>query len=643
MDINLMRAYAGRTGKGKAGARGKAPRSRRRHKAGPATRARRGAAGPSKLTWDLDSIFPGGSASKEFERFRAAVSRDLEKAKKTLSGLPKKPDRKGLGRWASFIVFFQDVGQRLGHADSFAYCLIAQNVNDTRAMTIYEEISAMGATWEAIKTGLEEFALGVEEHTWKQLLADKRLELARFYLNEMRDTARLKMEPKLEKLAAELAVNGYHAWNRLYTKIYGDLRAEFVEGGKKQSLSLGQLANKLSSPSRQIRKQAFERIAGAWKSTEDLAAMELNSLVGFRLSLYKERCWESPLTEALLMGRIKRETIDAMWDAVAQARRRIAAYVAAKKRILAIDKFRWYDMIAPLGKIERIYAYDEACEFILEHLTSFSQDLGRFAKMAIDGRWVEAEDRPGKSGGGFCTGLPTAKQSRIFMTYSGNYNEMMTLAHELGHAYHSWVLKDYPHFARHYPMNLAETASTFNELVVTDAALEAAAGTKEMISLLDKKLQDTLIMFCDIRCRYIFDTRFHEERMKGPVPKERLCELMVDAQKTAFGDILAADGHHPLFWAAKLHFSESAVPFYNFPYTFGHLFAGGIYDRAKKEGPSFAKAYRGLLADTPVMTTEGVAKKHLGVDLRKPGFWKDAVDRSLADVDLFIKLARAAR
>ena len=633
MAIDPVRALAGKAGK--AGR----PRMRGGRAAGPQGR-RTNLGRANRLTWDLDSIFPGGSASKEFGAFRGAVKRDLVKAQRMLAGLPKKPGRAALGRWVSFIVFFQDVGQRLGHADSFAYCLIAQNVNDTRAMTIYEEISAMGATWEAIKTGLEEFALGVDNSTWKQLLADRRLELARFYLDEMRAIARLKMEPKLEKLAAELAVNGYHAWNRLYTKIYGDLRAEFVEGGKKQNLSLGQLANKMSSPSRATRKQAFEKIVGAWKSTEDLAAMELNSLVGFRLSLYRERKWESPLTEALQMGRVQRDTIDAMWDAVAGGRKRIAAYVAAKKRILGIDKFRWYDMIAPLGKIERTYTYDEACNFTLEHLTAFSADLGRFAKMAIADRWVEAEDRPGKSGGGFCTGLPTAKQSRIFMTYSGNYNEMMTLAHELGHAYHSWVLKDYPHFARHYPMNLAETASTFNELVVTDAALEAAADKKEMLSLLDKKIQDTLIMFCDIRSRYIFDTAFHEERKRGPVPKERLCELMVEAQKAAFGDILAADGLHPLFWAAKLHFSESAVPFYNFPYTFGHLFAGGIYDRAKKEGPSFAKAYRGLLADTPIMTTEGVAKKHLGVDLRKPDFWKDAVDRSLSDIATFIRLAK---
>ena len=596
-----------------------------------------------KLTWDLESIFPGGSSSKQFEVFRRSIARDLVRAKATLARLPRRTDAKSLRQWAAFIVSFQSLGERLGHADSFAYCLIAQNVEDTKAMTIYEELSSMAADWETTKTGIEEFAMGVKDAVWKKLVGDKRLRGTAFYLNEMRTNARLKMAPEMEKLATELAVNGYHAWNRLYTKIYGDLRAEFVAEGKKQMLSMGQVANKMSSPRREIRRQAFEKLTAAWKSVEDLAAMELNSMVGFRLSLYKGRGWDSPLTEAVLMGRVKRETIDAMWDAVARGRRRVEQYVAAKKRILGIDEFRWYDMIAPLGEVEKTYTYDDACDFIVKHLSSFSADMGRFARKAIEARWIEAEDRPGKSGGGFCTGLPVVKQSRIFMTYSGNYNEMMTLAHELGHAYHSWVLSGQDYFARHYPMNLAETASTFNEMLVTDAALEATEGRAERLSLLDKKLQEGLSMLCDIRCRYIFDTMFHEARKKGPVPKERLRELMVEAQKTAFGGILAPDGYHPLFWASKLHFSETSVPFYNFPYTFGHLFAGGIYDRAKKEGPAFARAYRGLLADTGSMTTEQVAKKHIGVDLTKPAFWKDAVDRALMDVDGFIRLAGVSK
>jgi oligoendopeptidase F len=215
----------------------------------------------------------------------------------------------------------------------------------------------------------------------------------------------------------------------------------------------------------------------------------------------------------------------------------------------------------------------------------------------------------------------------------------MTLAHELGHAYHSWVLWGLDHFARRYPMNLAETASTFNELLVTDAALNAAGDEKEKLSLLDKKVQESFVMFCNLRARYIFDTDFYQERKKGVVPKEQLSELMVEAQKGAFGDMLCDDGYHPLFWASKMHFFITDVPFYNFPYTFGHLFAGGIYDRARKEGGKFADRYRALLADTGSMTAEQAATKHLGVELTGDTFWKDAVDRVLMDVDAFIKLA----
>jgi oligoendopeptidase F len=608
---------------------------------GPARGAKARRAG--KLTWDLESIFPGGSASKEFKAFHAALSRDLGRAMAALGKLPRGSAPRSLKRWADFILFFQGIAERLSHAGSFAYCLVAQDVNDARAMALLEEISAMEASWEIVKTGIEEYAMSLKDAAWKKIVGDKRLEEVSFYLNEMRRIARLKMDPARERLAAELSTNGYHAWNRIYTKIAGDLRAEFPEDGKKIELSMGQLSNRMSSPDRAIRKQAFEKLSSSWETVEALTAMELNSMAGFRLSLYKERGWDSTLAEALLAGRMKRETVDAMWEEVARGRSRVAQYVAAKKRLLGIDSFRWYDMMAPLGDVEQVYTYDEACDFVVRHLSSFSKDLGTFSRMAIDRRWIEAEDRPGKMGGGFCTGFHVSKESRIFMTFSGNYNEMMTLAHELGHAYHGRVLSNRGFFGRNYPMNLAETASTFNEMLVTDAALEAAESDSDRLRLLDKKLQEELAMMCDIRCRYIFDTLFYKERKKGPVMKERLRELMVKAQKEAFGNILAEDGFHPLFWASKMHFSETSVPFYNFPYTFGHLFAGGIYDKAKREGRAFAAAYRALLADTGSMTTEGVAKKHLGVDLTRPTFWRNAVDRALADVGAFVKLAKEAR
>jgi len=263
--------------------------------------------------------------------------------------------------------------------------------------------------------------------------------------------------------------------------------------------------------------------------------------------------------------------------------------------------------------------------------------------MALEKRWIEAEDRTGKAAGGWCSRISIRKESRIFMTYTGTFSGLSTLAHELGHAYHGWVLKDNPPFAAMYPMNLAETASIFNELRVTDAALAASNDFDEKLMLTDQKLANGLTFMSNIHARFVFDSRFYEERKKGAVARERLNEIMKEAQKEAFFGILdEQDGCHPLFWASKLHFFITGAPFYNFPYTFGYLFANGVYDRAIKEGKSFAANYRNLLADTGRLTTEEVARKHLGIDLTKEDFWRDAVNRVCADVAPFVKLVKQA-
>jgi oligoendopeptidase F len=227
------------------------------------------------------------------------------------------------------------------------------------------------------------------------------------------------------------------------------------------------------------------------------------------------------------------------------------------------------------------------------------------------------------------------------MTYAPNYEGLSVLAHEFGHAYHGQVLRDEPSFARGYPMTLAETASIFNELRVADAALACAANDSEKLALLDQRLQSAQTFFCNIRARYLFDSRFYAERAKGVVERARLSEIMCDAQRDAFGGLLSdPDGLHPLFWASKLHFFITGMPFYNFPYTFGYLFANGVYDRAVKEGPAFAADYRALLADTGRMSTEDVAEKHLGVDLTRREFWDTAVERALSDIEPFLALCK---
>jgi oligoendopeptidase F len=273
---------------------------------------------------------------------------------------------------------------------------------------------------------------------------------------------------------------------------------------------------------------------------------------------------------------------------------------------------------------------------VVDNLRPFNPDIADYSRMAIDRRWIEAEDRPGKRAGAYCTSLPLTRESRIFMTYNGSYNGMLTLAHELGHGYHSWVMRDLPYGARRYAMGVAETASTFNEAVVQDASLVAAASDQERLSLLGAKLNDATGYLMNIRARFDFELAFFEQRAKKPLTVDELSELMLKAQKVAYKEGLA--DYHPLFWASNLHFYITRAPFYNFPYTFGYLFSNGVYAQALAEGPAFQERYIALLRDTGSMATEELARTHLGVDLTQPHFWETAVDRVLADVDPFVAL-----
>ena len=395
----------------------------------------------------------------------------------------------------------------------------------------------------------------------------------------------------------------------------------------------------MGHPDRAVRRRAYEAYNAAWETLAPAAAMALNYQAGFRLSLYRHRGWTSVLDEPLEKNRLTRKTLDTMWAVVADRSHRLQAYFTAKARLMGLEKLAWYDLNAPVGTLARSMTFAEAGDFVVDSIGRVNPDIAEFCRMAMDRRWVEAEDRPGKRAGAFCTSFPLIGQTRVFMTFSGSYGNMTTLAHELGHGYHSWVIRDLPIGARRYTMGVAETASTFNELIVTDAALASATDPGERLVLLNQKADDAATFFMNIRARYDFEQAFFEQRAKGHMGMDALCALMLRAQKNAYGSALAKDGFHPLFWASKLHFYITRSPFYNFPYTFGYLFSRAVYRRAVAEGAAFVNRYVALLRDTGSMDTETLARKHLGVDLTRPAFWEETVDAVLADVDAFVALA----
>ncbi len=587
------------------------------------------------LTWDLDVFFKGGSTSRQFIAHLEKTKKQLEQFQLAVDEwvIPITAQDKSL---SGLLDLFQDASQSLKQAGAYVSCLQAQDMNDLKANELRGMVTTLSSRLSTLLTNFDEKLSLINEETWRELLKQDSMKKINFILSERRKNAAEKLPKEQEALINALSIDGYHGWGEMYDNIVSQIKIPFKENGKKIDLSVGQAANKFSSSDPKIRKHVFKEWEQAWDKQSDLLAGTLNHLAGFRLSVYKQRGWDHVLKEALTYNRMKQKTLDVMWEVISDNKQPFAEFLKKKAELLGVEKLSWADLDAPVGEANTTYDYQEGAAFILKHFDKFGDKLTAFTNKAFKDRWIEAEDRAGKRPGGFCTSFPLSNQSRIFMTYSGTASNVSTLAHELGHAFHSYALKDTHPLNRGYAMNVAETASTFAEMIVADAAVNNAENEEVKLALLEDKIQRSIALLMNIHARYLFETRFYEERKKGMVNKNRLNELMEDAQKEAYADSL--EEYHPLFWGSKLHFFITGVPFYNFPYTFGYLFSLGIYAQAVKEGKGYEKKYMAMLEDTGSMTVEDLAQKHLGVDLTKRDFWEAGVKLCIKDVEDFMDL-----
>ncbi len=596
--------------------------------------------GKYQENWNLDNLFSGGSDSAAFRRLLDDVQADLKILEAKWPAFEKGLHPASRALWLESILLFQAIDAKTYSAMSFGYCLISQDSNDEKAYAVYTACSELDTQVKVWKARLEALYGLQPDAAWQDLLADPQLSPVAFHLNHARDCARQKMSPDKEALTQELAGDGYRGWARLYERMAGKLKASMALDGKIVELSMGQLSSKMSHPDRAVRQSAFEKLEACWETVKQETAMALNHLAGFRQTMYRHRGWDWIVEEALQINRVSRQTIETMWQVIGEENSGLAPYFEYKAKLLGVDKLSWFDITAPVGTSDRTFTYDQACDLVIDQLATFGPDLSAFARMAIEQRWIEAEDRSNKRAGAYSTGFPTHDVTRVFMTFTGTFDNLSTLAHELGHSYHSWVMRDLPFFSQVYPMTLAETASTFNETVVDSGALSVAQSDAEKLFLLDSKLSSAVSFFMNLKARYLFELDFYEARKAGFVDPDRLNQIMAAAQKKAYCNLLDEKGLHPLFWASKHHFYFADEPFYNFPYTFGFLFSNGIYHHAQSMSGGFADGYIALLRDTGRLTCEEVARKHLGVDISQPDFWRKAVHQVLSAVGPFVELAK---
>lgn len=590
-------------------------------------------------TWDLDSIFAGGIDSPALTAKLATIKQQLTTAADHLIKWNATADTPAADWFTQLVDSLQTIQAGIDQATVFVVAFQSANASDTKAGPKLNQLYQLDNQLTDLTTRFKKRLVKLDNSTFDQLLSQSALKPVAFNLTEMRKQGLALLDDDTEALINNLALDGFQGWSDHYDTLVNQIKIPYTdEHGTTHSLSAGQAQNMLAAamPNAQ-RADLMSNWEKAWQQQAAPLADTLNHLAGFRLANYRAHGTDDYLQKPLELNRMSRATLDTMYQVVADNQSMLLSYLERKAALLGKTQIDWQGIDAPLALgTTPSQTYDQAADFVIKNFRQFSPKMGDLAQYALEHQWVEAANRPNKRPGGYMENLPETHESRIFMTFTGSPNDTATLAHELGHAFHGHVIQDLPLWRQDYAMNVAETASTFAELIVADASVKAADNAKTKLTLLDAKMQNPLAMFLDIRARYLFETRFYQARQQGIVTAEELSQLMLTAQQDAYGNALGT--YHPMFWASKLHFYISDVPFYNFPYTFGYLFSLGIYAQAKHQ-PDFEARYIALLRDTANMSTEELAAKHLGVDLTKPAFWQAGVALIKRDIDEFMALS----
>jgi pepF/M3 family oligoendopeptidase len=455
-----------------------------------------------------------------------------------------------------------------------------------------------------------------------------------FFLKETAEQSKFLMSQPEEMLAAELSLSGANAWSKLQGTVTSQISVDFELDGKVQKLPMAALINLHGHTDETVRHRAYDVEMKEWEKVREPLAACMNGIKGTANTLNHKRgrtdCLHAPIDQA----RIDRQTLEALLAAMKDSFPIFRQYFKAKAKRLGKEKMAWWDVFAPTGKVDTVYTFAQACEFILENFNQFSPDLGNFAKRAFDHNWIDAEQRDGKRGGAFCSSVPKQKESRILCNFDGTLDQVSTIAHELGHGFHNDCAyrAGKTELQQFTPMTMAETASIMCETIVSNAVMKQANDPQEELAILENALINDSQVILDIYSRYLFEKEVMERREKSELSADDLGDIMERAQAATYGDGLDERYRHKYMWTWKPHYYFAELNFYNFPYAFGLLFGTGLYAIYQQRGPGFVSDYENLLASTGEGNAAELAAR-FGIDIRTRNFW----DNSLKEVAKRVK------
>ena len=515
---------------------------------------------------------------------------------------------------------------------SYLYLSNSTNTSDAKLSSLIGQLETVASNLAKSSAKVTRFVYETDS-LLTLIQSDDQLKGYEYYFKRMLADASHTLSEDVEDVIAKLNQSAASAWSMLQQYVTSTVTVDY--DGKE--ITLSDVRNLAYDKDASVRKKAYDAELECYKKINDSVSFSLNNIKSQVNTISELRGFSSPLEMTLFNSDMKAETLDALMTAIKEYLPKFREYIKFKGKLLGSENgLAWYDLFAPIGESHMKFDAEEAKDFLLELFGDFSTDLKEMAQEAFETGWVDFYPKKGKVGGAFCQNLPFLKQSRVLTNFDGSLSSVVTLAHELGHAYHGLHIQEHLPLNTEYSMQIAETASTFNENIVMDAVIKKA-DDKEKIALIESQLQDLTQIIVDIYSRFVFEKTVFERRKSEFLFSDDLCKIMIDAQKEAFGDSIIESTLHPYMWICKSHYYNADYNYYNYPYAFGGLFAKGLYEQFKKEGKDFVPKYQALLNATTIHSTEEIAQM-AGIDITTPDFWKQSLASIAKSIDEFIAL-----
>ena len=583
-----------------------------------------------KMQWDLNAIYEGGKNSEQLQKHISQVNERTDVLIKRM---------KDLSSMTSVVDVIEDVQQVLEeafHIDEYCICLASEDTSDQEAAKLMDQSNQLKMKVGTLRSELDQLFKRLNDAEWNELLNKEELAAVRPYLHKLKQQKENQLSSQVEEAINQLSLNGFIGWENHFEQLFSQLRVPVTIDGEAKHLNFNEaMIRAMLNPDRDVRTETADAMQEVCHQNKDTFASILNHFAGYRLSIYQLREMSDMQNELYEKNKISKRALTSMMAAIESNQSKVQAFLKRKAQLMGLSKLSYYDNHTSVFSSKSSLSYEEAASIIKQQFHSFSESMGHLAEQAFDQNWIDAEPRKTKAFGAFCASMPLNDESRILLTFEEKYHDVITIAHELGHAYHNSILQKQPAFAQETGTGLAETASTFAENLVLDAAKSQAQTEEDELSLLEMQINSGIKYITMIPSKFDFETKFYERRMKEKLTGDELTHLMVETEKKWSND--AFSEYDSYSWMTIPHFYDTENAFYNIPYTLGYLFSTGIYALSRTKGSEFNQNYDELLKYSGSLSIEDLGKKYLDQDLTSEAFWNQSMQPLMTAIDEFLQ------